>query len=272
MFSQKKKKEEIKSLTMQNNSYAFVPLDKSFSTYNLVLRPGGPGGKTGFSMQVQVRPPPEHSAPTGVAVAGDRKSGWKRQQQLRVVNFDSSGLTPQANDYLTSICKTWPNGVPIEQFAKEFIHALERESEHTEKPEPEKRQKPNNFDFITKVLAELQTIGAEHLVAVDDDFGSLTLRVTDQRARAHDMKVNLSSSHAQRPVTSVSCDLPMTLLDAGSTEQLRIEDVYKKFCSTILSLQPLWNELDEIDAIYPSVLRNNRSSAARRIQLCKQHQ
>lgn len=251
---------------MQNNLYAFVPQDESFSVYNLVVGPGCPGGKPGFSMKVWVRPPPEHAAPGGM---GDRKGGWRRQQQLRVVKFDNTGLTSQVSEYLTGICKTWPNGVPTEQFAKEFVHALEREKERTEGTDSAKEDTSSNFDFVTKVLEELQHIGAEHLVAVDDDFGSLTLRVIDQGARPHDMKVNLSSAHARRPVTSVSCDLPVTMVESGSAEQLRIEDVYKKFCSTIISLQPLWNELDEIDAIYPSVLRNNRSSAARRIQLCK---
>ena len=258
--------------TMQSNLYAYIPRDESFSVYDLVLGPGCPGrGKVGSSVQVWVRPPPEHPTTSGT---GDKKGGgWRRQQQLRVVKFDTAGLIAKACEYLTEICKTWPNGVPTEQFAKEFLHALERENEAAAAAAAEPtvgaadKLDAYSFSFTTKVLAELQTIGLEHMVAVDDDLRSLTLRVVDQGARAHDVVISLSPTHTRGTITGVSCDLPVTLFDRGRTDKLKISDVYRKFCASVLSLQPLWDELDEIDAMYPSVLGNNKSSAARRIQL-----
>ena len=105
---------------------------------------------------------------------------------------------------------------------------------------------PPTAAFYRSVLAELQSIGWQQVVKLDDDMRSLQLAALDMDKQQHVLSFSIPPAFPSLPPT-VSCELPVPF-PALTPPPSSLSGLYSHFASLVLSLSPYFAALRELDS------------------------
>ncbi|XP_022843822.1 E3 ubiquitin-protein ligase FANCL isoform X3 [Olea europaea var. sylvestris] len=99
--------------------------------------------------------------------------------------------------------------------------------------------------FYRRIYSEVEEIGWERLLKLQDDLTSLSFRLMDKKGRAHILEITLDKTYPKCP-PAVSADVPYNFnLEWPRNSSLR--DVVRQFQEHMDKLQDFWSTLDDID-------------------------
>ncbi|CAI9111209.1 OLC1v1011380C1 [Oldenlandia corymbosa var. corymbosa] len=106
-------------------------------------------------------------------------------------------------------------------------------------------------DFYRRIYSEIEEIGWDRLVRIEEDLKHLSFRIVDKKGRVHILEITIDSSYPECP-PSVSADVPRIFnLDWSISSTLK--DVLQQFQRHLEKLQDFWSALDEIDKCFSVV-------------------
>ncbi|XP_048130743.1 E3 ubiquitin-protein ligase FANCL isoform X6 [Rhodamnia argentea] len=107
------------------------------------------------------------------------------------------------------------------------------------------RELANSSSFCRKLYSEIEEVGWEHLVRLDDNLTFLSFRVLDASGRVHVMEVQVDKTYPQCP-PSISGDVPyIPKIEWSATS--RLKDAVIQFKKHVDTLEDFWSTLDDID-------------------------
>uniref|UniRef100_A0A1D1Y2S0 E3 ubiquitin-protein ligase FANCL n=1 Tax=Anthurium amnicola TaxID=1678845 RepID=A0A1D1Y2S0_9ARAE len=104
---------------------------------------------------------------------------------------------------------------------------------------------PPSSSFYQAIYSEIEEIGWEHLIRLEEDLSSLSFRVLDTNERAHSMEVVLPHGYPQS-APSITADVPYAC-ELRWSKCSRLKDVMQQFHKHLEKLQEFWSILDDID-------------------------
>ncbi|XP_028398537.1 E3 ubiquitin-protein ligase FANCL-like [Dendronephthya gigantea] len=126
------------------------------------------------------------------------------------------------------------------------------------------------LDTYSLLTNELEHIGWDKLVFINESFDVIKLRTSDTKGREHILTVHIPSKYPQ-VVPKCTADVPATFHFKGSStaEDNMLESIYNEFSKVVLSYDVFWNVMDEIDQNCWILEPENptRADASRRIAL-----
>ncbi len=101
--------------------------------------------------------------------------------------------------------------------------------------------------FYSKIIAELNSIGWEHIEEADASFTKFKLWTNDKNGRKHSLRVELS---AQYPSVAPKFygDLPVGFEPSWYPSQTTLKDIITLFQKSLEGFQEVWNILQEFDS------------------------
>ncbi|XP_040207086.1 E3 ubiquitin-protein ligase FANCL isoform X3 [Rana temporaria] len=121
--------------------------------------------------------------------------------------------------------------------------------------------------YYSCLVKDIDSLGWDKLVFVDNEFSTLKLKIEDSTTRAHVITVKLG---ARYPYKAPDCciDLPVPF-SVSWTPQSNLQDIYNQALSALESLKVFWDALDEVDkktwVLEPE--KPSRSATVRRIAI-----
>jgi E3 ubiquitin-protein ligase FANCL len=130
-------------------------------------------------------------------------------------------------------------------------------------------------EYYSRIVTELDAVGWQHLMHLDESLTGMKLRCTDEAGREHYVNVSLQPGY---PATAPECtvDLPaaMELRWNPGLSRCSLAEVLTQFKNELRKYQELWSMLDEIDretwVLEPSNPSSARGYTMRRIALGEQ--
>ncbi|KAG5177285.1 WD-repeat region-domain-containing protein [Tribonema minus] len=122
--------------------------------------------------------------------------------------------------------------------------------------------------YYSRLVAEIDKVGWEHLVTISERLSHLQLRVSDAAGRHHVIGVTMPPDYPRTAPTCVA-DLPAPFALQWRAGQSSLADVLGQFRAALAPFLPLWEVLDDLDA-HTHVLEpehRSRAIAQRRVAL-----
>ncbi|KAM9316991.1 E3 ubiquitin-protein ligase FANCL [Gastrophryne carolinensis] len=99
--------------------------------------------------------------------------------------------------------------------------------------------------YYSCLVKDIENLGWEKLLFVDNEFSTLMLKAEDSSAREHTITVKLGARYPYKaPDCCVDLPVPFTV---SWTPQSTLQDIYNQVLSALESLKDFWDALDEID-------------------------
>ncbi|XP_046847833.1 E3 ubiquitin-protein ligase FANCL-like isoform X2 [Xenia sp. Carnegie-2017] len=96
------------------------------------------------------------------------------------------------------------------------------------------------------LMSELEAIGWDKLMFVNELFNVIKLKARDIKNREHVITIHILQEYPNTsPVCSV--DLPQPFHIKDTSNESPVKDIYTTFCKVIDKYQEFWNVMDEID-------------------------
>ncbi|KAM8852822.1 E3 ubiquitin-protein ligase FANCL isoform 1-T1 [Synchiropus picturatus] len=125
-----------------------------------------------------------------------------------------------------------------------FLLELKTVLEVCLKSRPECRAIPPP-QYYSQLISEMEALGWDKLLFIDDQFRTLKLNAQDSSGRQHVLTISLKSQHpAEAP--EFSADLPIPLL-LSWTPQTKLDQLHSRFLLVLESLTEFWDVLAEMD-------------------------
>lgn len=99
--------------------------------------------------------------------------------------------------------------------------------------------------FHRSVYLEIEEIGWEHLLSLDEGLTYLRFRILDKQGRVHLLEIHLNELYPKCP-PSISADVPY-IFNLKWSRYSRLKDVLLQFREHLQTLQEFWYTMDDID-------------------------
>ncbi|XP_077342178.1 E3 ubiquitin-protein ligase FANCL [Lithobates pipiens] len=183
--------------------------------------------------------------------------------QMRNARLECSWqLTKALHGYQNVVKQRLQHSSDLSSFMVELKSILDVALKNTNSSEASPA--PHYYSCLVK---DIDSLGWDKLVFVDNEFSTLKLKIEDSTARAHVIIVKLG---ARYPYKAPDCciDLPVPF-SVSWTPQSNLQDIYNQALSALESLKVFWDALDEIDkktwVLEPE--NPSRSATVRRIAI-----
>lgn len=99
--------------------------------------------------------------------------------------------------------------------------------------------------FHRSVYLEIEEIGWEHLLSLDEGLTYLRFRILDKQGRVHLLEIHLNELYP-KCLPSISADVPY-IFNLKWSRYSRLKDVLLQFREHLQTLQEFWYTMDDID-------------------------
>ncbi|KAL2499545.1 zinc ion binding [Abeliophyllum distichum] len=99
--------------------------------------------------------------------------------------------------------------------------------------------------YYRRIYSEVEEVGWEHLLKLQEDLTFLSFRLMDKKGRVHVLEITLDNTYPKCPPL-VSADVPYNFNLEWSTDS-KLRDVVRQFQEHMDKLQDFWYTLDAID-------------------------
>ncbi|CAA7393794.1 unnamed protein product [Spirodela intermedia] len=120
--------------------------------------------------------------------------------------------------------------------------------------------------FYQAIYAEIEEIGWEHLLRLEEDLSTICFRVRDKKERVHAVEMILPRDYPQS-APSVAADVPYAC-EPQWPKGSRLKDAMKQFLEHLEDLQGFWSVLEEVDRDLWVLEPRQESHAASFRQIC----
>lgn len=107
------------------------------------------------------------------------------------------------------------------------------------------------MDMYGYIYAEIEEVGWEHLLSLEDDLSSVSFRVLDEKGRVHILEISLPQTYPQCS-PSIAADVPY-ICEFEWSKNSKLKDIVQHFDEHLKKLQEFWSTMDEIDRALPVV-------------------
>ncbi|XP_068654457.1 uncharacterized protein [Aristolochia californica] len=104
---------------------------------------------------------------------------------------------------------------------------------------------PPSPAFFRSIYSEIEEVGWEHLVKLEEDLTSLSFRILDKKGHVHMLDIELFQDYP-KSAPCISADVPYICELQWSTKS-RLKDVVQHFREQLEKLQEFWSTMGEID-------------------------
>jgi len=179
--------------------------------------------------------------------------------------------TPAVTALLDAIAATRPRGLSVAEFRAELAHAAETtpieasqlplSTSQSSAPASASSVTAMGLASLAALLADIEAVGETRLRGISGRC--VALCAVDARNREHVLRATLPNTYPQSPATA-ECDLPAGY---AAIAPARLPALFAAFVRAVDALQPLFDELDNIDARLCTLPPASQASTARRIAL-----
>ncbi|ONK76154.1 uncharacterized protein A4U43_C03F24510 [Asparagus officinalis] len=104
---------------------------------------------------------------------------------------------------------------------------------------------PPPASLYRSIYSQIEEVGWEHLLNLEDDLSSLSFRIVDKKGRTHTLEITLPRNYP-RSSPSISADVPY-ICELEWSKNSRLKDIVRQFNKHLEKLQEFWSTMDEID-------------------------
>lgn len=112
---------------------------------------------------------------------------------------------------------------------------------HQDRQPPE----PPPPSLYRSIYSQIEEVGWQHLLSLEDDLSSLSFRIADKKGRIHILQITLPRDYPESS-PSIAADVPY-ICELEWSKHSRLKGIVHRFNEHLEKLQEFWSTMDEID-------------------------